>query len=182
MGAILYVKVFYGLRDYFFKKLPIQLTMKPAIGGLLLSLLAMMVPEVLGWATVGPVGALRRAGLTTMLILAFAKIIATSFTISSGGSGGVFAPSLVIGAMLGGVLGVIFKGAFPTLIEDPAAFILVGMAAFFAGAAKVPIAAMIMVAEMTGNYKLLIPAMIACSNRTSFRASHRFMKSRSTLG
>ncbi len=162
--AILYVKVFYGLRDYFFKRLPIPLTVKPAVGGLLLGLLAVMVPEVLGtsygWVQLALYG---RLALTTMLILAFAKIVATSFTISSGGSGGVFAPSLVIGAMLGGILGVIFRDAFPALVDDPAPFILVGMAAFFAGAAKVPIAAMIMVAEMTGNYTLLIPAMIACS-------------------
>lgn len=162
--AIVYVKVFYGLRDYFFKKLPIPVVSKPALGGLLLGLLAVMVPEVLGtsygWVQLALYG---RLALTTMLVLAFAKIIATSFTISSGGSGGVFAPSLVIGAMLSGILGVAFKEMFPTLVEDPAAFILVGMAAFFAGAAKVPIAAMIMVAEMTGNYKLLIPAMIACS-------------------
>ena len=162
--AILYVKVFYGLRDYFFRKLPIPMITKPAIGGFLLGLFALLVPEVLGtsygWVQLALYGQL---ALTTMLVLAFAKILATSLTISSGGSGGVFAPSLVIGAMLSGVLGTLFHEAFPSLVEDPACFILVGMAAFFAGAAKVPIAAMIMVAEMTGNYRLLVPAMIACA-------------------
>ncbi len=164
LAAIVYVNMFYGLRDKFFKKIPVPLIVKPAIGGFLIGLLGMIAPQVLGtsygWVQLAIYGQL---AISTMLIVAILKMAATSFTISSGGSGGVFAPSLVIGAMIGGALGTLFYSSFPDLAISPACFILVGMAAFFAGAAKVPIAAMIMVAEMTGNYKLLIPATIACS-------------------
>jgi CIC family chloride channel protein len=162
--AILYVNVFYGIRDQVFRKLPVPQLFKPAIGGFLIGLTALLFPHVLGtgygWIQLAILGQL---AITTMLALALLKILATSFTISSGGSGGVFAPSLVIGGMLGGVVGTLLNYSFPNIVPQPASFILVGMAAFFAGAAKVPIASMIMVAEMTGNYKLLIPAMIACS-------------------
>ena len=95
-----------------------------------------------------------------MFLIAIAKIFATSFTISSGGSGGVFAPSLFIGAMLGGFYGTFCSRLFPDLLINPSAFILVGMGGFFAGVAKVPIASLIMVAEMTGGYALIVPLMI----------------------
>jgi CIC family chloride channel protein len=95
-----------------------------------------------------------------MLVLCFVKILGTSFTISSGGSGGVFAPSLFVGAMLGGVFGQAFHGYFPEIITQPSSFVLVGMGAFFAGAANVPISALIMVCEMARNYHLLAPMML----------------------
>jgi chloride channel protein, CIC family len=95
-----------------------------------------------------------------MLGLAFTKIAATSFTISSGGSGGVFAPSLFIGAMLGGFYGNLCSKLFPDLVINPSAFVLVGMGGFFAGVAKVPIASLILVAEMTGGYSLIVPLLI----------------------
>ena len=98
------------------------------------------------------------AAITLML----AKLVATSLTIGSGGSGGVFAPSLVIGAMLGGLFGGISQLFFPGIITDStmAAFVLVGMAAFFTGVAKVPIAAILMISEMAGSYSLLVPLML----------------------
>jgi len=97
-----------------------------------------------------------------MIIVAIAKIFTTSFTIGSGGSGGVFAPSLVIGAMLGGLFGGISHFFFPEIITETtmSAFVVVGMAAFFAGAAKVPIAAILMISEMAGSYSLLVPLML----------------------
>ena len=90
-------------------------------------------------------------------------MLVTSFTVSSGGSGGVFAPSLFIGGMLGGVFGEMSALLFPDLISNPSSFVLVGMGAFFAGAAKVPISSMIMVSEMTGGYQLLAPMMLSSS-------------------
>jgi len=159
--GIFYVHIFYGMRNIF-NKLNIPPHFKPAIGGFLLGILAFFVPESLG---VG-YGLIQQAldqqlvvGL--MLLLVFAKIIATSFTISSGGSGGVFAPSLVIGAMLGGVLGLTFHTLFPTIVMQPATFVVVGTAALLAGVAKTPIAAIIMVSELSGNYNLLPPLMLA---------------------
>jgi CIC family chloride channel protein len=95
--------------------------------------------------------------------LVMGKIIATSFTISSGGSGGVFAPSLFIGSMLGGFYGQTCARLFPHIVTEPAAFVLVGMGGFFAGVAKTTIAALIMVAEMTGGYNLILPMMVVSS-------------------
>ncbi len=89
-----------------------------------------------------------------LFILLAAKMLALSFTIGSGGSGGVFAPSLFIGAMLGGMTAGISH-------QSPAGFVLVGMAAVFGGAARVPLATLLMVAEMTGGYQLLVPAGLA---------------------
>jgi len=157
-----YVKVFYGMRNAF-KRLAIPDWLKPAVGGLLLGLLAMAVPQVLGsgygWVQSALYG---NVALWVMLVIALAKILATSLTISSGGSGGVFAPSLVIGAMLGGAFGATAQVLFPTLTQDPQAYVLVGMAGFFAGVANAPIATLIMVSELTGNYGLLAPLMLVC--------------------
>jgi CIC family chloride channel protein len=159
--GFIYIHVFYGIRDRFFNRLPFPKLFKPALGGLMLGVLAFFLPQVLGggydWIQSAIDGNLT---LWMMLILVFAKIIATSFTISSGGSGGVFAPSLFIGSMLGGFYGRLCSTLFPDLLLNPSGFVLVGMGGFFAGIAKVPIASLIMVAEMTGGYSLIVPMMI----------------------
>ena len=98
--------------------------------------------------------------ITALVVLILAKILATSLTISSGGSGGVFAPALSIGALIGSAVGLGAEHLFPGLVEHPAPFALVGMAGFFAGVAKVPVASVIMVSEMTGGYGLLAPLML----------------------
>jgi CIC family chloride channel protein len=158
----LYSKTFYGIQGLF-RKLPIPAIFKPALGGLLLGLLAMHVPQVLG-SGYGLVQAALygKIALWVMLVIAFAKILATSFTISSGGSGGVFAPSLVIGAMLGGAFGALADMVVPGIVQDPRAYVLIGMAGFFAGVSNTPIATLIMVCELTGNYALLAPLMLVC--------------------
>lgn len=157
----LYVKVFYGMRDRVFAPLNIPRSLKPAIGGLMLGMLAFFLPEVLGggyqWIQSAIDG---RLAVGLMIALVAGKVIATSFTISSGGSGGVFAPSLFIGSMLGGFYGNLCGRIFPQIVTEPAAFVLVGMGGFFAGVAKTPIAALIMVAEMTGGYNLILPMMV----------------------
>ena len=156
----IYVKVFYGLRDRFFRKLPIRRAFIPAFGGLLVGLVALWQPQILS----GGYGTIQKAltgelPVMLMFTLAFLKIAATSFTISSGGSGGVFGPSLFIGAMLGGGVGQLAHAWFPGIVTSPGAFALVGMAAFFAGVAKAPIGALLMVCEMTAGYKLIVPIM-----------------------
>lgn len=156
----IYVKAFYGLRDHFFRKLRLKRALIPALGGLGVGLIGLWRPEVLS----GGYGVIQEAlignlPIVLMINLAFLKIIATSFTISSGGSGGVFGPSLFIGAMLGGVVGQIGHAWYPNIVTDPGAFALVGMGAFFAGVAKAPIGALLMVAEMTGGYAVVVPLM-----------------------
>ncbi len=159
----LYVKCFYGIQHKF-KAWDFPVMLKPAVGGFLLGLLAMVVPQVLG-SGYGMVQAALygKVALWIMLVVALAKIIATSLTISSGGSGGVFAPSLVIGAMLGGAFGASAQALFPTMVHDPRAYVLIGMAGFFAGVSNTPIATLIMVSELTGNYGLLAPLMLVCT-------------------
>jgi chloride channel protein, CIC family len=146
--------VFYNLRDWF-RHLAVPFYLKPALGGLGVGLIALALPQVLGggygWMQLAIDG---RIAAGTLVFLLFAKILALSLSVSSGGSGGVFAPSLFIGAMLG--------GTFAYLLHEPAAaFVVVGMAAVFSAAAHVPIASLMMVTEMTGGYTLLVPAALA---------------------
>jgi CIC family chloride channel protein len=161
--------VFYRTRDAF-HRLPVPLFLKPAIGALLTGLLILAFPQVIsggyGWIQQAIDG---RIALGTMAVLSVVEIVALSFTVGSGGSGGVFAPSLFVGAMLG--------GACAALGHQPIApFVVVGMAAVFAGAAHVPIATMMMVTEMTGGYTLLVPAALAVllSYLVQTRLANRF--------
>ena len=149
--AALLPVVFYGVRDLF-RRLPGPPHVKPAIGGLGVGLLAVVLPQILGggygWIQMAIDGKLAASLLLTLVV---AKLVAFTLTVSSGGSGGVFAPTLFVGAMLGGFMA--------DISHMPAApFVIVGMGAVFAGAAQVPIATLLMVAEMTGGFDLLVPA------------------------
>lgn len=163
-----YTRFFYGVRDFFGRARVVPKALRPAIGGLLLGLTALAVAPFAGDNGVlfGGYGLIRSAIVDThlfawqvLLALVVAKVLATSFTVASGGSGGVFAPSLAIGALLGGLVGQWAEALFPGMGAHTAAFALVGMGGFFAGVAKVPIAAVVMVCEMTGGYELLAPLM-----------------------
>ncbi len=172
--GFLYVNVFYGLRNRFFRLLPIPNHVKPAIGGLLLGVLALWLPQLMsggyGWIQMAIDGDVSMT-FSLLLILCFGKIVATSLTISSGGSGGVFAPSLFVGAMLGGAFGQFCNGLVPGMIEHPQAFVLVGMGGLFAGVARVPLTAMLMVCEMSGSYGLLLPLMLVSIVNTAILSS-----------
>lgn len=156
-----YVNTFYGMRDHFFRKLPLKRILIPGVGGILVGLIGLWKPQVLS----GGYGTIQQAlmgnlPVALMMTLALLKIFATSFTISSGGSGGVFGPSLFIGAMLGGTVGHLCHQWYPEVVTNPGAFALVGMGAFFAGVAKAPVGALLMVCEMTGGYALVVPLML----------------------
>ncbi|UCG20290.1 MAG: chloride channel protein [Deltaproteobacteria bacterium] len=156
----LYSKSLYGLRDHFFRRIPIKPHFVPAIGGLLVGCIGLMTPKVLsGGYGIIQLALLGKLTVSLMAVMVLTKIFATSFTIGSGGSGGVFGPSLFIGAMLGGVVGKLGHQYFPQVVSNPTAFALVGMAAFFAGVAKAPIGALLMVSEMTRGYGLVVPLM-----------------------
>jgi CIC family chloride channel protein len=153
--------IFYGVRDLF-RSLKIPNHFKPAVGGLLMGLLAVFIPEIIstgyGWVQKAMTG--NYIGWS-LIFLALAKILAMSLTISSGGSGGVFGPNVYIGGMVGAWVAFAVDRLIPGAALNPAAFAVVGMAAVFAGTARVPIATLIMVAEMTGGYGLIVPSMLA---------------------
>ena len=165
-GGIAYAKTFYGAREAF-RRLHIPPHFKPAIGGLCVGVIALWFPQVLsmgyGWLQLAIDGNTTELAAGTMLALIALKVIATSLTIGSGGSGGVFAPGLFIGGMLGGGMWGALHTHVPWMPDTPAPFVIVGMMALFGGVAKAPIAVMLMVAEMTGEFSMLVPAMIATS-------------------
>ncbi|TNE70935.1 chloride channel protein [bacterium] len=162
LTAIVYTRSFKFIKNSFFEKMMINDYYKPVIGGLMVGLIATQFPPILessyGYLQEGLHGNLP---VWFMLALAFLKILTTSLTVKSGASGGVFAPTMVIGGLLGGAFGLGIEQWFPGLISDPKGFILVGMAAFFASVEKVPIAATIIITEMSGSYELIVPLIFA---------------------
>ncbi|MEU8836573.1 chloride channel protein [Streptomyces sp900116325] len=136
--------------------------LRPAVGGLALGLVLLALPEMYG---VGyPV--LQKAteggyAIGFLLLLLVGKMVATSLTIGIGGSGGVFAPSLFIGAMLGSAYGAVAHGLLPDTAGAVGAYALVGMGAVFSGASRAPITAVVILFELTGEYSIILPLMLA---------------------
>ncbi|REK19509.1 MAG: CBS domain-containing protein [Planctomycetota bacterium] len=181
-AAMLYTRTFYGLTALF-RRLPGPRHIRPAIGGLLTGLIGLALYyyfgdqralSVLAFGYAAVQGALlepESMGALLLLAVALGKLLTTSLTIGSGGSGGVFGPSMIIGGCLGGALGLVLNEIAPSLVPEPSAFAVVGMAGFFAAAAKTPFSTMIIVSEMTGGYLLLLPALWVCT--LSFMLSDR---------
>ena len=181
--GILYVKVFYKVRDIF-RGLKFPNKYKPLIGGLIVGLIGIISPEILGtgygwmpfytrgifpiynflsnkWVIINNWNIL----VLILYIVAFLKILGTAFTIGSGGSGGVFAPGLGVGALVGAASSIIFIHIFPNYIYSPSSFltssVIIGMMSLFAAVSKAPVAVLIMVSEMTGSYELIAPSMLS---------------------
>lgn len=161
-AALAYTRGLYFMEDLFDGwKAPWGLT--AATGGLAVGLLGLALPQVLGvgYAAMGKAVA-GQYGLPLLLALLVGKYLATLFTIGAGGSGGVFAPSLYLGAMLGGVFGAAAHALAPGLVPQPALFAVAGMGVVFAGAAQAPLTAMVIILEMTGDYHLTVGVVAAC--------------------
>ena len=163
--GLLYARGFYGIAGLF-ERLPVNRYVKPALGGLLVGTLALAIPEVLGTGYGWVQLALGRTSLLHMslvivLLLPFARILATGLSIGSGGSGGIFGPGLVIGGFLGAGVWRLLEPFAPGIPHDPATFVIVGMMACFGSISRAPIAVILMVAEMTGSLEVVAPAMIA---------------------
>ncbi len=161
--AVFFIVILYKAEDIF-EAWKAPEVIKPVVGMLLTGVVALFYPQVLGPGLhfIGEAIAVNmQMSLKLLAPLAIAKLIATSFTLGAGNSGGVFAPSLFAGAALGGSLGIIFKQLFPHLFINPGAYALVGMAATFAGAARAPITAILIVFEMSNDYRLILPLMLA---------------------
>ena len=172
VGAF-YVKMFYGTIHFFehLKKIPNHI--KPAIGGLATGLIGFYFPYCLAFGYGFAQMALRNElSVLFLLTLAFGKILTTSFSIGSGGSGGVFGPSIVIGGAMGGAVGKTFHELIPSVVSEPGAFVVVGMAGFFTAVSNTPISTIIFVSEMTNSYHLLLPSLLVCS--VAYLSSRRF--------
>jgi CIC family chloride channel protein len=177
--AMVYTQTFYGL-SYAFRQWRLPNQVKPAIGAFASGLVGVILYYLVGRreqvlavlsfgygalqdAMIGPAqgGSDRSHGLM-LVVIALGKIVTTSLTIGSGGSGGVFGPSMVIGGCAGGALGIMLHAFWPTLVPNPCSYAIVGMAGFFAAAAKTPVSTLVIVSEMTGSYSLLLPTLWVC--------------------
>ncbi len=141
--------------------------LKPALGGLILGVVMLFVPDIygVGYATMDEI---LRGGVswTWLLLLLPIKMGATSFTLASGGSGGVFLPSLYLGAITGGLIGIGAGTLLPSITAPSGGYALVGMAAFLAAATHSPITAFLLLFELTGDYHIILPLMLSCSVST----------------
>jgi len=170
--GVLYIKSFYGLIGVF-KSIKIPNHIKPAIGGLCTGIIGFFLPQTLAFGYGFAQKALyNELTIPFLLFLAIGKIFTTSFSIGSGGSGGVFGPSIVIGGAMGGVVGKIFHQIMPGVVIEPGAFVVVGMAGFFTAVSNTPISTIIFVSEMTDSYQLLLPSLLVCS--VSYLAARRW--------
>jgi CIC family chloride channel protein len=164
--GIAYGRSFYIIRD-FFRKLRIPAWVKPAVGGLLVGTAGIFLPQILGmgygWIQLAIDGDFTALSIGILVAVIIGKMLATGLTIGSGGSGGVFAPGLFIGGMTGALLWSLLHNVAGFVPSSPAAFVVVGMMALFGGIAKVPLAVILMVSEMTQDYTLLVPSMLACT-------------------
>ncbi len=156
------------LSEDVWKKIPLPEYVKPILGGLLLGVIGLMTYKIDGFPRVFGVGydsitdsLLGNLTLQVTLGLLVFKMLATVTTLGSGGSGGVFAPSLFMGAMLGEAFGQVVHQLFPGITAPPGAYALVGMSAFFTGAAHAPITSILILFEMTGDYLIILPLMLA---------------------
>ncbi|HCC57505.1 MAG TPA: chemotaxis protein CheA [Solibacterales bacterium] len=175
LGSASFVKLLLVMRVWFKRLPPSTRWFQPVAGGLLVGVLGLFLPEVLG---VGYDYVEKVLGgdmlLRTVAVLAVLKIIATATCYSSGNAGGIFGPSLFIGATLGGVVGSLAHAVFPSWTASPGAYALVGMGAAFAGIVRTPLTSVIMIFEMTRDYSIIVPLMIA--NLISFFVSQRLQR------
>jgi CIC family chloride channel protein len=175
LGSVCFVKLLLSLRIRFRRLPPSSLWIQPAIGGLVVGLLGWWKPEVLG---VGYDYVERvldgDLAMKAIAILAVLKIVATATAYASGNAGGIFGPSLFIGAMIGGTVGSLAHRFAPGVTAGPGAYALVGMGAAFAGIVRTPITSVIMIFEMTRDYNIIVPLMI--SNLISFYISYKLQR------
>ncbi len=160
--SVLYIRSIKWFGE-FFANLNINTVFKPAVGGLIVGLTGLFTPEIFGVGYSSIEAILKGQHLIAWLlfILVAAKMFATSVTLGSGGQGGMFAPALFLGAMLGGGFGVTVHSLFPAVTANPQAYILVGMAAVLAGAVRAPITAVLLLFEMTQDYRIILPLMFS---------------------
>jgi CIC family chloride channel protein len=168
LAGVAFVRVLYGFEDLTDRLWRGPEWLRPVVGGGVLGLLLLGLPEMYGVGYPVLEQAIRGDYVVWFLaVLLVGKIVATSLTIGIGGSGGVFAPSLFMGAMLGTAYGQLLHWALPGTVGPAGAYGLVGMGAVFAAAARAPISAVIIIFELTGEYQIILPLMFAVALATS---------------
>ncbi|KAA3618192.1 MAG: CBS domain-containing protein [Calditrichaeota bacterium] len=167
--AWLFIKTLHSSEEFFDKfKYPIYV--KTMVGGLIIGIIGCFIPHIYGVGYDTMDNALKGNLMGyTLLLLVFAKIFATSVSLGSGGSGGIFAPSLFIGTSAGGFFGVVVHSLFPEVTATPGAYALVGMGAVVAATTHAPITAILIIFEMTNDYNIILPLMISVTIGTIFR-------------
>lgn len=161
-GAVLFTRFLYFLEDVI-EGLKVPRLLLPAVGGLAVGAIGIAMPEILGIGYDSISRAFRgEFALGILCGLFFVKIVATSLTLGSGGSGGIFAPSLVMGSLLGAAFGEVVHRLLPGATAPPGVYAVVGMAAFVAGTTHAPIAAILILFEMTRDFQIILPLMISC--------------------
>lgn len=161
--AYLFIKTLYYSEELFDNRIKIPEYLKPALGGIGIGIIALMFPEIMG-VGYDSINIALTGNLIWYFALAliFMKILATSLTLGSGGSGGIFAPSLFMGAMLGYFFGSFVHTYFPEITATPGAYALVAMGGLVAGTTRAPITAIIIVFELTNDYRIILPLMVTC--------------------
>ena len=161
--AYLFIRVLYFSEDFFDNRFSFPEYLKPAIGGLLIGITALFFPQIMGVGYESIDNALHGKTLWYIaLLLIFVKVASTSITLGSGGSGGIFAPSLFLGAMVGCFFGSIVHSAFPQITATAGAYSLVAMGGLVAATTHAPLTAIIIVFELTNDYHIILPLMITC--------------------
>jgi CIC family chloride channel protein len=164
-AAVFAVLFIYTLRrlSELFDNLKIDIIFKPALGGLLLGIIAFRLPEIMGSGNRIIVSLFNQShfDLNFLFILLIFKILATALTLGSGGSGGIFSPSLFIGSLTGIIIGILFHQFFPFFSGSPSLYALIGMAAVISAVIRAPLTATFIILEFTHNYSLTIPLLIA---------------------
>jgi CIC family chloride channel protein len=171
--SIVFCKTLLGLRGWFLRLPDRTVVWQPAVGGVAAGVILVIVPQLLGTGY-DYVDRALNGGLVLQLALSLglAKIVATLISYASGNPGGVFAPTLYIGAMTGAVVGILVGRVAPFTLADPGAYALVGMGALFAGIVRAPLTSVFMIFELTQDYQIIVPLMVA--NLLSFYLSRRF--------
>ncbi|MBN1264663.1 MAG: chloride channel protein [Anaerolineales bacterium] len=187
--GVIFVKVLYAAEDLFESWKAIPEWFQPAVGGAMLGVVALVYPlfTPLQWEKLPQIfnvgydvieeALLNHTALAVVLLLLILKLLATALTLGSGGSGGIFAPGLFMGAMLGAAFGILMNTLFPGIPAPAGAYALVGMAAVFSASAHAPITAVIILFELTGDYKIILPLMLTVVIATLI--SRHFLKGES---
>jgi CIC family chloride channel protein len=173
--SVAFTKLLLGMRERFLKFPRKTLPFQPVVGGIVVGTMGWFVPQVLG---VGyeHVGAVLNGGmaLRLMILLLVLKLFAVTTSYASGNAGGIFGPSLFLGAMLGGAVGTVAHNLFPNYTATPGAYALVGMGTAFAGIVRAPMTSVVMIFEITRDYAVIVPLMI--SNLVSLFIASRLQK------